>query len=139
MKKPITIETTIQASLPTVWESWTKPEHIVNWAFASQDWYAPVAENDLTVGGNFKTVMAARDGSAQFDFAGTYTNIKTNKLIEYSLGKERQVMVQFEEVEDAVKITQTFDPESQNPEEMQRQRWQAILDNFKKYVEVEKS
>ena len=135
MKNPITIEVTIHAPLQKVWDCWNQPEHITQWAFASDDWHAPRAENDLRVGGNFTTVMAAKDGSAQFDFAGTYTEVTDKALIEYDLGDTRHVKVTFEQTADGVKVTETFDPEGENSEERQRQGWQAILNNFKKYVE----
>ena len=67
-----------------------------------------------------------------FDFGGTYPSIEENKLIEYSLGDGRNVKIVFETNDDETKITETFDPESNNPIEMQKVGWQAILDNFKK-------
>jgi uncharacterized protein YndB with AHSA1/START domain len=133
---PITVQTTIKAPLEKVWECWNKPKHITKWAFASDDWEAPVAENDLRVGGKFKTVMAAKDKSASFDFGGIYTVVKEHELIEYDMNEERHVKVEFTEMPDGVQVTETFDPENQNSEEMQRAGWQAILDNFKKYVEA---
>ena len=84
-KNPITVETIVKAPLSKVWEYWNKPEHIVHWAFAADDWEAPAAENDLRVGGKFKTVMAAKDKSASFDFGGVYTVVKENELIEYDM------------------------------------------------------
>ncbi|RYD76315.1 MAG: polyketide cyclase, partial [Sphingobacteriales bacterium] len=93
---PITIEATINAPVDKVWEYWNNPEHIKNWAFASPEWHAPNAANDLRVGGNFSTTMAARDGSMSFDFGGTYTTVEENKLIEYVLADGRQVKIVFE-------------------------------------------
>ena len=55
-----------------VWECWNKPEHITGWAFASDDWEAPAAGNDLRVGGKFKTTMAAKDNLTP-DLGGTGT------------------------------------------------------------------
>lgn len=135
MKNAITIETIIHAPAEEVWKHWSKPEHIVQWAFASDDWEAPHAENDLRVGGKFKTAMAAKDGSAGFDFTGTYTNVKEHELIEYEMDDGRHVRVEFTELPEGVKVIESFEPENENPEEMQRSGWQAILDNFKKYVE----
>lgn len=135
MKNPITVETTVKAPLSKVWECWNKPEHIVNWAFASDDWEAPGAENDLRTGGKFKTTMAAKDKSTSFDFAGVYTVVKEPEHIEYDMSDGRHVKVEFAELPDSVKVTETFDPENENSEELQRSGWQAILDNFKKYVE----
>lgn len=135
MKNPITVQTDIASSITKVWESWNKPVHITNWAFASDDWEAPSAENDLRVGGKFKIVMAAKDKSTSFDFEGIYSIVEEHKLIEYDMSDGRHVKTMFEETPSGVKVTQTFDPENENSEELQRTGWQAILDNFKNYVE----
>ncbi len=134
---PITVETIVKAPLDKVWASWTEPQHIVGWAFASDDWEAPSAENDLRTDGRFKTNMAAKDKSVGFDFTGTYTKVKEKELIEYVMDGEdrRHVKVTFEETSEGIKVTETFDPENENSEELQRGGWQAILNNFKKYVE----
>jgi uncharacterized protein YndB with AHSA1/START domain len=134
-KSSITVEATINVPIERVWQTWNEPEHIVKWAFASDDWEAPASENDLRTGGKFKTVMAAKDKSASFDFGGTYTAVKDHELIEYDMDDGRHVKVVFAEVPDGVKITETFDPEQENPEEMQRGGWQSILDNYKRYTE----
>ena len=57
--RKITVETIVAAPLQRVWECWTVPEHIVQWSFASDDWEAYGAENDVRVGGQFKTTLAA--------------------------------------------------------------------------------
>ena len=135
MREAITVQTVVNAPAATVWESWNKPEYIICWAFASADWEAPVAENDLRMGGKFRTVMAAKDRSTSFDFIGTYTAVKENELIEYDMDDGRHVKVEFEGTPNGMKITETFEPENKNPLEMQRSGWAAILDNFKKFVE----
>lgn len=135
-RKSITIETLVNAPIEKVWRFWSEPEHIKNWAFASDDWEAPAAQNNLKVGGTFSTTMAAKDKSASFDSGGTYTAVEENKLIAYELGDGRKVNNKFEETPEGVKITQTFDMESENSVELQRSGWQAILDNFKKYTEA---
>ena len=131
----ITVQTTIQASLDKIWNYWTLPEHITQWCYASDEWHAPKAENDLKEGGEFSTTMAAKDGSMSFDFGGTYNTVENKKRIEYVMGDGRKVIVVFETKDGAVVITESFDPESTHPEEMQQQGWQEILNNFKKYVE----
>ncbi len=135
MKESITVETIVNAPIANVWGYWNRPEHIPGWAFASDDWEAPNAENDVRVGGKFKIIMAAKDKSAGFDFTGTYTAVKENEIIEYDMDDGRNVKVEFEDTPNGVKVTETFDPENENSLEMQRSGWQAILDNFKKYVE----
>jgi len=131
----ITVHTTINAPISRVWDCWNNPEHITGGAFASEDWEAPAAENDLRVGGKFKTAMAAKDKSAGFDFTGTYTTVKSNELIEYDIDDGRHVKVEFKGTPNGVRISETFDPDNEYPQEMQRAGWQAILDNFRKYVE----
>jgi uncharacterized protein YndB with AHSA1/START domain len=73
MKTPITINATVNAPAAKAWELWNDPKAVVKWNNASPDWHTPKAENDLKVGGKFCYTMAAKDGSMQFDFWGTYT------------------------------------------------------------------
>lgn len=131
----ITIETTVNAPLEKVWDFWGKPEHITKWNAASEDWHTPRAENDLRTGGKFSSRMEAKDGSFGFDFEGIYGEVIDHQKIAYAMPDGRQVEILFEEVNGQTKVTEHFDPETENSEEMQRQGWQAILDNFKKYVE----
>ena len=136
MKTPITVSVVINAPIEKVWKFWNEPEHIKEWAFASDDWHAPAATNDLRVGGKFSTTMAAKDGSASFDLLGTYTAVEKHSRIEYVMDSEdkRRVIVEFAPQDGGTKVTETFDPEDINPIEMQRGGWQAILENFKKIV-----
>jgi uncharacterized protein YndB with AHSA1/START domain len=131
----ITIETTIKAPVAKVWQYWTSPQHIVNWNSASDDWHTPKAENDLRVGGKFASRMEAKDGSQGFDFSGIYNAVQTNQHIEYTMGDGRKVKVVFTSNGDETKVVEDFEAESTYPVEMQREGWQAILHNFKKYVE----
>lgn len=134
--EPITVQATINAPVEIVWQMWTLPEHITKWCFASDDWHCPAAENDARTGGKFSSTMAAKDGSFSFEFGGVYDEVIANKLIKYSMGDGRKVSIAFTmDEDDQTTVTETFDPESQNPIEMQRGGWQAILNNFKKYVE----
>ena len=135
-KTAITIETTINAPVEKVWKFWTLPEHITKWNSASDDWHTPKAENDLRVGGKFAARMEAKDGSFGFDFGGVYDALKTNELIEYTLGDGRKVAVHFTPNGNETKVSETFEVENTNSIEMQRGGWQAILNNFKKYVEA---
>lgn len=132
----ITVSTLIDAPVAKVWERFNAPEHMTQWCFASDDWHAPHAENDLRVGGKFTTTMAAKDGSFSFDFGGVYSEVETEKLIDYDMADGRNVRVTFENEGNATRVTEVFDPESENPVEMQQGGWQAILDNFKKHVEA---
>ena len=132
----ITVETIVKAPVDKVWKYWSLPEHITKWCAASDDWHAPKAENDLTVGGKFSTRMEAKDGSFGFDFGGVYDDVKTNELIEYTLGDGRKVEIHFSANGNETKVVETFDAESTHSLEMQQGGWQAILDNFRKYTEA---
>lgn len=129
------VQVLIKAPMENVWECWNNPEHITGWAFASPDWEAPSASNDLRIGGVFNTRMQAKDKSAGFDFTGTYTDVKEHSHIAYVMDDGRHVKTEFTETPEGVQVTTVFDPESENPPEIQRAGWQAILDNFKKYAE----
>ncbi|GLU54753.1 SRPBCC family protein [Dyadobacter frigoris] len=131
----IIVEATIEAPIEKVWETWTKPEHIMHWNNASDDWFTPKAENDLRPGGKFSSRMEARDGSFGFDFEGIYDEVTDHKLISYSLEDGRKVKIEFEEKGDQTLVTENFDAETENPVEMQKAGWQSILNNFKKYTE----
>lgn len=131
----ITVSTAVNASIENVWNAWNDPQHITQWYFASDDWHAPRAENELQVGKKFCIHMAAKDGSFAFDLIGEYISIIKHELIEYHLEDGRKVQVTFEIAGNKIFIDETFEPEKENPEEMQRDGWQAILDNFKKHVE----
>lgn len=130
----ITVETKVNAPIATVWAAYTSPEAIVQWNAASDDWHTTKASVDLRVGGEFSSRMEAKDGSFGFDFAGVYTNIVTNELIEYAFG-DRTCVVEFIDADSAVTVRVSFVAESTHSVEQQQQGWQAILDNFKKYVE----
>lgn len=134
--KKITIKATVSADKQKVWDYYTKPEHITKWNFADPSWHCPSATNDLKVGGRYVARMEAKDGSFGFDFEGIYNQIPEYEGFTFTMPDNRVVQVAFKEVDDQIEVTVTFDAESQNPVEMQRQGWQAILDNFKKYTET---
>lgn len=130
----ITIETCIKAPVERVWQAWNTPEDILQWNAASEDWHTTRAEVDLRVGGNFSSRMEAKDESVGFDFTGTYTLVEPHKHIEYRMEDGREVSVLFETDGDQVTVRETFDAEDQNSVDMQRDGWQAILDNFARHV-----
>ncbi|HVK60726.1 MAG TPA: SRPBCC family protein [Bdellovibrionales bacterium] len=131
----IKIEATIAAPTSKVWEAWTKPEHITKWNFASDDWQCPWAKNDLRVGGVYAARMEAKDGSFGFEFEAIYDEVVDQKKITYTMGDGRKATTDFESLGEKTKVTTVFDAEKENPEAMQRDGWQAILNNFKKYAE----
>jgi uncharacterized protein YndB with AHSA1/START domain len=133
----ITVETTVAAPIDKVWRAYTTPADIKQWNAASDDWHTTASSVDLRVGGAFSSRMEAKDGSMGFDFAGIYTKLVRNKLIEYSFG-ERTAQVEFAEGAQGVTLRVTFDGETANPLEQQRAGWQAILNNFKRYAEAKR-
>jgi len=135
-KTKITVENTVNAPVEKVWKYWNGPEHITKWCTATPEWHTPRAQNDLRVGGTFSSRMEAKDGSMGFDFAGVYDDVKPNEYIEYTMGDGRKVWIKFSGKGNETKVVETFEAESENPVEMQKGGWQAILDSFKKYVEA---
>ena len=131
----ITIETTVSASVAAAWKAWTSPDSITKWNFASADWACPRAEVDLRPGGKFNYRMEAKDGSFGFDFEGVFTAVDPNRRIEYSLGDDRKVVIEFFPVAGKTRVTESFEAEDAHSAEQQKQGWQSILNNFKKFVD----
>ena len=131
----ITITASIHATPEQVWQCWTLPEHITKWNQASDDWHTPYAENDLRVGGRFSSRMESKDGKFGFDFGGVYDVVEPPSRLDYTLGDGRVVHITMEPVDGGTHVIETFEAESENSLERQRQGWQAILDNFNRYVE----
>lgn len=135
-QKIVSVQTKIDAPLDIVWKLWTTPEDITKWNSASEDWHSPRAENDLRPGGKFNFRMEAKNGKEGFDFWGVYDNIIPKERIEYTMGDSRKVSVLFSKSNGKTRIIENFEPESENPVEMQHDGWQSILNNFKRYAEV---
>lgn len=133
----ITIKATVLAPVSIAWNNYTQPEHITQWNFASDDWCCPTAENDMRPGGKYNARMEARDGSFGFDFEATYTEVVEGKKFTYVMPDKREVNVFFEPNDSFTSVTVIFDAENQNPVEMQREGWQSILNNYKKYTEAQ--
>ncbi len=133
----LTIEVTVEAPIENVWEKWTNPVDILKWNTASDEWHTTKAENDLRIGGKFLSRMEAKDGSFGFDFWDIYDLIIPNKSIEYTLGDDRKVTISFQPTGNYTKISEIFEAETTNSLELQQSGWQAILNNFKNYVESE--
>ena len=134
-KTIITVKTTVEAPIDRVWKLFTTPADITKWNQASDDWHSPFAENDLRTGGKFLYRMEAKDGSFGFDFWGIYDEVITNKRIAYTMGDGRKAEVNFNNNGNSTGLVEIFEAEGTNPIDLQRGGWQAILDNFKKYVE----
>ena len=133
----ITVEKLVRAPREKVWLAYTTPEDIVQWNAASEDWHTTRSTVDLRVGGEFSSRMEAKDGSFGFDFAGTYTQVIPQQLLEYAFG-DRTANVEFLEAPDGVNVRVTFDAEETHSVEQQQEGWQAILDNFARHVEGRK-
>ena len=132
----ISVETRVKADLGQVWDAYNNPADIKQWKAAQDDWHTTSSTVDLREGGAFMSRMEAKDGSAGFDFEATYTRVVPKKLIEYRMSGGREAKIEFAEHSDGILVTVSFDAETENPPELQRQGWQAILDNFGRYVEA---
>lgn len=132
----VQVETQVQTTLPKAWDSWTQPSAITQWNYASEEWHCPKATNELSPGGRFNWRMEAKDGSIGFDFSGTYDQIAPLESIAYTLDDGRSARVRFVESGEGVTVSHAFEAEATNSIEMQKMGWQAILDNFKRYVEA---
>jgi uncharacterized protein YndB with AHSA1/START domain len=132
----ITVETLVNAEPGKVWDAWNTPDDITRWNAAQEDWHTTSSTVDLREGGRFTSRMEARDGSAGFDFEGTYTRVVPGQAIDYRMSDGREVSVEFIPGAEGTRVRETFDAENEHPPEMQQQGWQAILDNFARYVEA---
>ncbi len=131
----ITIQAVVAADRQKVWDCYTQPEHITKWNFATDTWHCPAASNDMRVGGKYLARMEAKDGSFAFDFEAVYNEIVDGEKFTYTMPDNREIQVSFEQTDDKTRVTVTFDPENENPVDLQRSGWQSILDNFRKYAE----
>lgn len=131
----IAVATNVPVPPERAWELYTGADHITQWNFANEEWHCPSASVDLWVGGTHKARMEAKDGSFGFDFGGTYSEVHAPHSLTLVLGDGRKARTTFEAASDGTRVETRFDAEAQNPVEMQRGGWQAILDNFRKYAE----
>lgn len=131
----IQVQVDVAAPIHVVWDAWTLPEHIVQWNMASEEWHCPRASNEVKVGGRLSATMAARDGSMEFDFGGTYTEVEVGTRLVFVMDDQRRVEIDFSTTDRGVTIVERFDSDGQYPVELQQQGWQAILDNFKIHAE----
>ena len=135
----ITVQTLVNAPISKVWDTWTTPEEITKWNSPGSGWHTPKAKHDLVPGGKFVYRMESADGSQGFDFGGTFDEVKKNEKLSYTMGDGRKAVVTFSSEGNATRVVETFDAETENPVEMQRDGWQSILDSFKRYTEAQNS
>jgi len=131
----IEVEVLVKADPQVVWDSWNNPSDIKQWNAASDDWHTSSSTVDLRVGGRFLSRMEAKDGSAGFDFGGTFIKVEAPMLLMYRMNDGREVTVMFQETSGGVLVKEEFDAEMENNPELQRNGWQAILNNFARHVE----
>jgi uncharacterized protein YndB with AHSA1/START domain len=137
MNQPIEVSVTIQKPLKVVWFHLLNPLSIQQWNQVSSDWETTEARVDLKVGGQYFAHMQAKDKSFGFDFIATFTKINPLENYTYVLDDQRVVTVTLKETKQGVLVTEVFDPENENPMEIQREGWQAILTSFKNFVEMQ--
>jgi uncharacterized protein YndB with AHSA1/START domain len=131
----VVIDVEIKGDMNDIWSKWSEASHIKNWYFASLDWHVPYVEQSFEVGKTFLYRMEAKDGSMGFDFTGRFKEIDVNKSIIYVLEDNRQVVTTFSVNDCNILLVQEFEVEDELSSEMQKQGWQAILNQFKSYVE----
>ncbi len=132
----IEVEAMIEAPINEVWEKWTRDQHVTKWNFAHESWCCPKATIDLRDGGAFSFRMEAVDGSAGFDFHGTYDEVEEQEFLAITIGDGRKWEVEFSDLGLSTHVTERFHPESENSHELQQEGWQAILNQFKSYCEA---
>jgi len=130
----ILVKAIAAAPIDKVWDYYTKPERITKWNFADPSWHCPTASNDLKVGGKYIARMEAKDGSSGFDFEAVYTEVIAQQKLSYQFDG-RNASIDFISKQDKTEVIIQFDPETENSIELQREGWQAILNNFKKFTE----
>jgi uncharacterized protein YndB with AHSA1/START domain len=108
---------------------------MTQWNFASPEWCCPRAENDLRPGGKLNSRMEARDGSMGFDFWAVYSVVLPPQQIDMEMGDGRKVSVSFVETDGNTQVTENFEPETVHSLDLQYAGWNAILQNFRAYVE----
>ncbi|MCX8006163.1 MAG: SRPBCC domain-containing protein [Burkholderiaceae bacterium] len=124
--------------LRAAWDAYTTPQAITQWNQATPDWHCPWAEIDLRVGGRHVARMEARDGSFGFDYAGTYEVVEEPHRVVLRLDDDRLVRTTFEPEGGGTRVRTTFDAETVHSQEQQRAGWQAILDNYARYVAAQR-
>ena len=130
----VTVATTVPLSLERAWDAYTDPNAVTQWNFANDQWHCPSASVDLRVGGTHKARMEAKDGSFGFDLEGTYTEVDKPNSLTLVLADGRKSRTTFEHSCNGTLVRTMFDAETEYPVEMQSEGWQAILNNYQKYV-----
>jgi uncharacterized protein YndB with AHSA1/START domain len=131
----ITVRVTVKIPVEKCWKLWTTAGDIMQWNNPSADWHSPRVETDLKEGGRFLFRMETKDGSIGFDHSGQYDKVIVNERIEYTGTDGRRSIIVFTPDGNDTTITESFEPETKTPLDVQRDFCQGVLDNFKKYAE----
>lgn len=134
MIDPIEITAFVPAPLDAAWADYTSPEAIMRWNQASPDWRCTSASVDLRVGGRHVVRVEARDGSFGFDFEGVYEEVDAPLALTLRLNDGRRARTTFVPEGVGTRVTTVFDPKTENPIELQRDGWQAILNSYAAHV-----
>ena len=127
------VSTTVRATAEQTWERLFGASHLIHWYFAHESWRCPSAEFTPEAGGTFSIRMEARDGSFGFDFAGRVLEAVHPHRLVAELGDGRAMEFQLTPVEEGCRVDEWFEPEAENPHELQQGGWQAILNQFQTY------
>lgn len=78
----------LNASLETVWYSWTQPAIMRRWVSCPDFWQCISAENELLEGGTFQFALQGRNEKWRRKIEGRYSRIKTFREIHFSIQKQ---------------------------------------------------
>ena len=131
----ITVSTTVPVLPASAWKFYTSADDVIQWNFANDEWRCPSATIDLRVGGVHSARMEAKDGSFGFDFEGTYSEVDAPNAVTLDLEDGRKARTTFKPVVSGTLVETIFDAEDENSAEMQRDGWQAILNNYQTHVQ----
>ena len=126
----LTASIEINQPIDMVWEIWNEPEHIAIWNAPADEWINKKIENNLIEGGGFLYIMEKKDGSENFDFRGTYTEIIEHKRIAYTLDDNRKSLITFSG-NNPVMLTEIFEPVAGLDLTMQQEFCQSGLNQLK--------
>ncbi|WP_454880067.1 SRPBCC domain-containing protein [Sphingobacterium detergens] len=124
----------VEKPLEDVWEHWIGSASIKQWNIPFDDWHCPEVENDFREGGQFNFRMERRDDHEGFDYRGVYDRIIPLEYIESTSGG-RNCIVEFQAIDNNTIIRETFEPDAVTPLDLQQNFTDAVLVNFKKFVE----
>lgn len=130
----IIAETKIPAPIDVVWRAFNDPNDILQWD-SCDEWHTITASNDLKVGGLLELRIESKVGKSGFDFAAIYTQVETNRLIEWrQMDDDRLIRVDFSENGTDTIVRQTFNADPTIPSDEEQADWQGVLDNFGRHV-----